>query len=39
MPFWHVEAINQSNGKELVVFAMHYCEGSVEVTALNPYHP
>ena len=39
VPFWHVEAITQSNGKELVVFAMHYCEGSVEVTALNPYHP
>ena len=36
VPFWHVEAITQSNGEELVVFAMHYCEGSVEVTALNP---
>jgi len=39
VPFWYVEAITQSNGKELVVFAMHYCEESVEVTALNPYHP
>lgn len=39
LPFWHVEAITQSKGEELVVFAMHYCEGSVEVTALNAYQP
>lgn len=38
-PFWHVEAITQSTGQKLEVFAMHYCEGSVELTALNPYKP
>ena len=38
-PFWHVEANTYSAGEKLMVFAMHYCEGSVELTALNPYQP
>lgn len=38
-PFWHVEATTDSTGQKLMIFAMHYCEGSVELTALNPYEP
>jgi hypothetical protein len=39
VPFWHVEALTASSGQKLAIFAMHYCEGSVELTALNPYRP
>lgn len=38
-PFWHVESVTDSTGPKQMIFAMHYCDGSVELTALNPYEP
>lgn len=38
-PFWHVQAVTDSTGQKQMIFAMHYCDGYVELTALNPYEP
>lgn len=35
--FWYVRAIAETPEGRMMIFAMHYCDGSIELTALNRY--